>query len=97
MKNELLKISLSAAVPIWIDELKRRSLAYVQERAAICGQHVAEHGDVILFKSKKRNATSDAFNRLAEGVACLAFSPGGVTIFEMHFEAQHPEAVSPTQ
>ena len=31
--------------------------------------------------------TAAAFNALAEGLACLAFSPGGVTFYGLHFEA----------
>lgn len=63
----LLAIALSAAVPLWIEELKKRPGADVLERAKICGQHIAE------------------------GIACLAFAPGGVRLLGMHFEAKHPD------
>lgn len=35
-----------------------------------------------------------AAKRLAEGLACLAFAPGGVKFGALHFEAKHPDAVA---
>jgi len=89
--ESLLTIALSAAVPLWIEELRRRPWSYVAERARACAQEVAEHGDVVMYRSKKKGQSAAAFNRLAEGVACLAFAPGGVKTMGMHFEARHPE------
>lgn len=88
---EHLKIALSAAVPLWVEELKRRPLKEVLARAPECAQAVAEKGDVIQFRSKRRGETAEAFNRLAEGVAILSFAPGGVKAFGLHFESRHPE------
>jgi hypothetical protein len=86
-----LAIALSCAVPLWIEKLLRLPYSVVLERARVCGQAVAEHGDLIQFRSKRRGESADAFNRLAEGIAALAFSPGGVRTFGLHFEAKHPE------
>jgi hypothetical protein len=86
---DLLYITLSAAVPLWIEELKCKPYDYVQERARVCGDTVAEKGDIIQFRSKKKGETAKAFNALAEGIACLAFSPGGVKFGPLHFEAEH--------
>lgn len=83
----LLGISLDAAVPLWIAQLQLQPWAYVQERAKECGQHVAEHGDVIMFKEKGK--TGSAFNRLAEGLAALSFCPGGVKFLDRHWESKH--------
>ena len=83
----LLKIALSAAVPLRIFELKKTTFAYRQKRAEICADYVAFHGDNILYPGSKPGETAEAFNRLAEGLACLAFCPGGVDAFGMHFEA----------
>jgi len=85
--DELLKLTLAAAVPIWIEQIRGDSPARRLERQKRCGQVVAEKGDIIQFKSKKKGATAEAFNHLAEGLACLAFAPGGVTFFGLHFEA----------
>jgi len=84
----LLAIALSSAVPLWIEQLRSRDWAYIEQRAKVCSQEIAEHGDNILYRSRKKGETATAFNRLAEGVACLAFAPGGVTIFGQHFEAK---------
>lgn len=88
---ELLKAALGAAVPLWISVLQKKPGTYVLERSQVCGQVVAEKGDVIQFRGKKKGESAEAFNRLAEGVACLAFAPGGVTAFGLHFEATHPD------
>lgn len=89
-QTELLKLTLQAAVPLWVERLQHKSIAEILERARVCGEVVAEKGDIIQFKSKKKGATADAFNHLAEGLACLAFAPGGVTFLGMKFEYQRP-------
>jgi len=91
--SDLLAITLSAAVPLWIDRLKRQPWSYIERRAKECAQTVAEKGDIIQFGSKKKGETAKAFNALAEGIACLAFAPGGVKFAGMHFEARHPDVV----
>jgi hypothetical protein len=91
--NWLLQASLELAVPLWISKLQYKPMDYVLERARECGQMVASHGDIIQFKSPKSSketvGTASAFNHLAEGIACLAFAPGGVTVFGLHWEAKH--------
>jgi hypothetical protein len=85
--QELLKITLAAAVPLWIHQFRMLS---EDDRLAIakeCGGVVAEKGDIIQFKSTKKGETAKAFNQLARGLACLAYAPGGVTFAGMHFEA----------
>ena len=87
VKHSLLSSTLQLAVPLWIDQLRRQPWEYIQQRAEVCSQVVAEKGDIILFKSEKKGETAKAFNHLAEGLACLAFVPGGVKIFGGHWEA----------
>jgi hypothetical protein len=84
----LLKMSLGVAVFMWIHRLKGQPWEHIQERMGICSQHIAEKGDRILFKTE---GTAEAFNHLAEGIACLSFAPGGVTCFGQHWEAKHPD------
>ncbi len=93
----LLQMTLSVAVPMWIERLKSKPWSHIVVRSQACAQVVAEKGDVIQFKSAKKGETANAVNHLAEGVACLAFVPGGVTIFGQHFEAKHagPPAAVP--
>jgi hypothetical protein len=88
LSESLLKMGLEVSVPLFIDRVRRE---YTEEqrfaRARECAQIVASKGDVILHKSKTRGETADAYNALAEGLACAAFQPGGVTFLGMHFEA----------
>lgn len=86
-----MRACLGAAVPLWITQLRERDWDYVMERARVCGQHIAEKGDVIQFKSKRKGESAEAFNRLAEGIACLAFARGGVTFLGDHWEAAFEE------
>lgn len=88
--GEHLKAALSAAVPLWIAQFQDLPWSQLQAIATEASQQVAEHGDDILFKSKRKGDTAKAFNHLAKGVAVLAFAPGGVKIMGMEFEAFHP-------
>jgi len=85
----LLAGMLQVAVPLWIEDLKGKPWEYIAKRAGECSQVIAEKGDIILYKSSKKGETAEAFNRLAEGVACLAFAPGGVDVFGVHFEEEY--------
>lgn len=87
--RSLLEASLSVAVPLWIERLRDKPFDFILERARECGQAVAERGDIIQFRSKKKGASAEAFNRLAEGLACAALvADGGVRFLGMHFEAR---------
>jgi hypothetical protein len=90
--DALLKAALEAAVPLWIEEIRLWSEDRRIERARACGQVIAEKGDVVQFKGKKRGESANAFNRLAEGIACAAFQPGGIRVLGLHFEATSDNA-----
>lgn len=83
----LLQASLAAAVPLWIEQV--RDMAEKDRRAK--GRELADilayQGDVLLYRSKKKGETAKVFNALAEAMACLAFQPGGVTAFGLHFRS----------
>ena len=83
----LLGASLAASVPFRILDIERSywSWKHLIAEAARCAQIVAEKGDVILYRSKTKGATAAAFNALSMGVACAAFSPGGIKLFGEHF------------
>jgi hypothetical protein len=85
--EQLLAATLSAAVPLWIEDLRRLPWEILQAMAGEASQIVAEKGDIILFRSDKKGETAKAFNALARGIAICAFAPGGVTVFGQHFEA----------
>lgn len=87
----LLHESLQAAVPLWHFELVQIQKrwpegfdSHIQQRAKACADYLAENGDALMFKTKDK--TAKAFNCLAEGIACAAFCPGGITAFGMHWE-----------
>ncbi len=85
--DTLLRTSLSVAVPLWIDQIRGWPESHRAERRAICVDTITQYGDVLLYKGKKKGESAEAFNRTAEGIALLAFAPGGVTIFGEHWEA----------
>lgn len=89
-----LAMALEVAVPLWISQLQRVPWASVMERAKVCSGAVAARGDLLLTLGPRKGDTAEVFNRLAEGIACLAFAPGGVRLahLRLHFEARHPEA-----
>jgi hypothetical protein len=130
--KELLKVSLSCAVPLRIQELHNRypkdTHQAVQESLQediLClecrgrpkeelparqqgkdkecitcaGKHylprnvaysyyLASHGDNILYRSKTKGDTANAFNVLADSLARMSFIPGGVTIMDLSFCTQ---------
>lgn len=47
---------------------------------------IGSHGDALLFREKGQ--TSRILHMLADGVAILAFCPGGITLFGCHFEVK---------
>ena len=86
MGNEYLRIALQAAVPLHIIQLQGTPWSEMTRMASDVCQMIAEHGDLILFKSKKQGESAKAFNALARGVAILSYVPGGVTFLGDHWE-----------
>lgn len=95
--GELIKIILPGAVALRIIDFKQLPWEQIQSIATEASQFIGEHGDNILFMGPKKGDTAKAFNELSKGVAALAFVPGGVTLFGMHFEATHPETLTAGQ
>ena len=83
----LLHESLAVAVPVQIAHYCEHpdELALAQAHASYWAQDIAEHGDALLFRSRHSEAT---FIILVRALAMLAFAPGGVTVFGLHFEAK---------
>jgi hypothetical protein len=82
--SDVLTISLQVAVPLRIAEVASWSWDRRQREAGEVANVVASHGDDLLYGGKH---CADAFNKLALGLACLAYAPGGVTFMGEHFEA----------
>lgn len=82
--TDLLRISLQAAVPLWIDDMRGWDFERRARAAASCSQAIAEHGDDLMFGGRH---CKEAFNKLALGIACGAYQPGGITFLGDHYEA----------
>ncbi len=81
--------TLGLAVPLWIWELRIYTDKQRAARANRCAGIVAEQGDILQFGSTKTGRVARAFNALAEGLACAAYLPGGVTFAGRHWCTNH--------
>jgi hypothetical protein len=87
---DLLEMTLEVAVPLRIWELRH---ATGGERIRLAGQascEIAEHGDVILYRSPRHGDTARAVSWLITGLACAAYQPGGVRFGNLGWCAAHP-------
>jgi len=85
---------LGLAVPMWIDQMRFWSaerrvrkghelvevIAYDQGVAALC--------DPEARGTARQGGLANAFNALAQGLACLAFCPGGIVFAGHHWEVK---------
>ena len=87
-KKELLQLHLSTFVPLTIREILASGgvtdLMFAQARSY--ATDIGAHGDAILFSVKHK--TAEMMGKLVEVVAVLSFVPGGITLFDVHFEAE---------
>ena len=60
-QKELLQATLSVAVPLWIEELRKLPESTRLQIAHDAAQVIAEKGDIILYRSKKKGETAAAF------------------------------------
>ncbi len=81
---------MKLAVPLWIERLKANGGPSDEDlkKASSLSAVLGERGDILLFGGGKKGESADMFNKTAEAIAVLAFCPGGVNIFESHFEAK---------
>ncbi len=81
----LMKIALSAAVPLRIMELRDKPIAEIldPERLNSIQATFDEVREAVLYGGK---GCADGFNAVADAIARLAFMPGGVDFMGMHFE-----------
>lgn len=88
----LLKLHLSAFVPLRILELQQQGGITDEDLAHVRSyqKDIAAHGDEILFRSPQPGQTATRINQLVDAIAVLAFCPGGITLFGMHFDASIP-------
>lgn len=84
-----LALTLALAVPLLIAEMAQHGGPTAEDytRVASYADDLAFHGDDLLYTSRKPGETARRFQQVAEAIAVLAFCPGGITVFGLHFEA----------
>jgi hypothetical protein len=89
-ENEtLLHLHVETFVPFRIHDYVLQGGPSEQDYARVRDEYPHElgsHGDAILYREK--GMTARMVNVLLDGIAVLAFVPGGVTVFGCHFEAR---------
>ena len=90
--NEMLPEMIRASVFLKIEALKEKGGPTKGdiEKAQKTSDMLGERGDVLIHGGGKKGERAELFNRTAHAIAVLAFVPGGVSLFGMHFEAQMP-------
>lgn len=96
-RSELLRSTLSVAVPLEIERLRGRSPDELCEMARECAQTIASKGDVIQFRSARRGETAAAFADLARGLAAMCLvRPEGVRFLGVQWtDPRHADKVAP--
>jgi hypothetical protein len=89
--NPALTITLSAAVPLHIEEIRDWTPEQRMEKAQGLAGIIAHKGDQLLYGGPD---CAETFNALALGLACLAYVPGGVKLFGLEFQAENPNKES---
>ncbi len=88
MNEFLLRLHTETFVPLAIEEYRLSGGPSEHDFARIRNVYpteVGSHGDALLYREKGQ--TARMMNILVDGLAVLAFCPGGVTAFDRHFEA----------
>jgi hypothetical protein len=86
-KLHLIRCTLELLVPIAIADLAAFGgpNAWHQEQAAAFSRVLGAEGDTLLYYVKGKSGAM--MGKFCEAVAVLAYAPGGVTLFGLHFEA----------
>jgi hypothetical protein len=99
--GDVLLVSLEAAVPLWIAQLRAMTSELRTRTCTVWAQQsaeaVASRGDQLMFRSKPHKGeggTADTFNHLARGLAVGAFQPGGITFAGRHWEVTADDLVA---
>jgi hypothetical protein len=93
LKCALLVAQLQTTVPFVMLDLYKQGgpLTYEWRFAYEFSQVLAEKGDMLLFADGKRGTTAKMMGDLSRVAAILAFTPGGITLCDEHFDAGVPD------
>jgi hypothetical protein len=91
---DLLTLSLSASVPLRIQEIIRTGgpTEADYERIASYSEDLTTNGADLFFRSAVKNATAERFNQVTDAIAVLSFQPGGINAFGLHFDGNEMRA-----
>lgn len=91
--GELLRFSLILGVPNAMRDLHLQGgpLERDWESARTFAETLATQGDNLLYKSKKKGETAALMAQLIRALAVMAYVPGGVTAWGLHFDAGTPD------
>jgi len=90
---ENIKLFLDAAVPLRVLALQEQGGPTSEDfkRISAHSNLLGEHGDALMFTSKKKGLTAKVANAVADSIAVLSFVPGGVELFDRHYETKAEE------
>ncbi|RLB91506.1 MAG: hypothetical protein DRH50_10965 [Deltaproteobacteria bacterium] len=88
--DSMLKFFLDMSVPLRVMELKQRGGPAKDdfERVHSYLPLLGEEGNFLWMRSEKKGTTAKVANAVADAIAVLSFSPGGVTLFGRHWESR---------
>ena len=87
-RSMVMKLHLEASVPLLIQDIAK-SGGLTNERIEKAKEYawdIAGGGDILMYKSNKKGESAKMMSKLVEGLAIMAFFPGGVTFLDLHFE-----------
>lgn len=89
LRLSMMAQTLGMAVPLAMRALQDRGGPTAGDRASLSAvaKALAESGDQLIFGGPR---SRELFNATTRAIAILAFCPGGITIFGLHFEADMP-------
>src|SRR4030067_3172355 len=82
----LLEIAIAFAVSLVLIKIKSGSVPDVNLKEV--SSLLANKGDNLLYRSNKDGETAHIFNETAKAIAFLSFAPGGVRVFNHHWETK---------
>ena len=86
---DLFKTFLDASVSLRVHTLMDNGGPGDEDFARVQGsvELLGEKGNFIFEKSKRVGETAKVANAVADAIAVLSFAPGGITLFDKHWES----------